>query len=140
MRAGTHAVRGFGRLGIAALDSFKSEPIVAAALKHKEFLLSLVDGIAGTGKFTSSVKRKGLVVKVVNKGDGLAGMAPFAALVPVGAMVAWFGLSEKRAEEYPAPAPAQPSEDAEDGGAPSGSPPPSMDVDPERPRIRPNVQ
>lgn len=104
LRAAQIAPRGFAKIVIASLDSYKGNPKVDALVAHKTDLQKLATQFTGDGQFKSKVDRdtKASKVSVRLTGKTLSEVVPVGALVPFMA----YGMFAAR-QVTPPPAPVQ---------------------------------
>lgn len=88
LRAAQIAPRGFAKIALGALDSYKKDPRVAELLKRRGDLLKIVDAFTGDGKFAVKVDQdaKSLKLSVRASGKTLSDVVPIGVLVPLGAL------------------------------------------------------
>jgi hypothetical protein len=107
------APRGFAKIFLAAVDSYKEKDKDAAELaKHKDDILKLVDTYTGDGKFKVAVskdaKAKSLTVRATGK--SLSDVVPAAALLPVAGFLMFASESHSTVSSPPATSvPARPA-------------------------------
>jgi len=100
------APRGFAKIALAAVDSYKGKDKDADALiAHKADIVKIVDAYTGDGKFKVSIAKdaKARTLTMRATGKSLSEVVPTAALVP---LVVIGLLTEERAAPPPPPPPA----------------------------------
>ncbi len=113
LRAAQIAPRGFAKIVLGGLESYRGDRQVDELLRHKADLMRLVDSYIGDGSFKAKVDAdpKTLRLSVRLTGKSASDVVPFGALVPFGLI----GLLEMRAAPRsqpmmiaPPPPPAMP--------------------------------
>ncbi|HET9989640.1 MAG TPA: hypothetical protein VFQ65_14005, partial [Kofleriaceae bacterium] len=112
LRAAQIAPRGFAKIAIAALDSYKGlNKQVDALLAHKSDLNKLVTAYTGDGQFKSKIDKdaKTMRLNVRLTGKSLSEVVPVGVVVPMAAIGFLVGGRAQATPplQIPAPAPAQ---------------------------------
>ncbi len=103
MRASQIAPRGIAKIALGALESFKSDPRIAAVLRHRDDLLKVVTGFTGDGTFRVKADKdaKGFKLTIRATGKSLSEVLPVGLVVPVALAGAVFALSERQQRPLP---------------------------------------
>ncbi|MFT3697341.1 MAG: hypothetical protein QM831_29635 [Kofleriaceae bacterium] len=103
LRAAQVAPRGFAKIALASLDSYKGNPKVDALIAHKADLQKLAMQFTGDGQFKAKVDRdtKNLKLSVRLTGKSLSEVVPVGALVP---FMAYGFLATRTVSSPPPPA------------------------------------
>ena len=111
LRAAQIAPRGFAKIALGALDSYRgTNKQVDDLIRHKADVWKIVDSYTGDGQFkaASSADPKSLKLSVRLTGRSLSEVLPVGALVPVAAL----GILERSApssvQQMPSPTPLPP--------------------------------
>lgn len=110
LRAAQIAPRGFAKIALGALDSYRgTNKQVDDLIRHKADIWKIVDSYTGDGQFkaATSADPKSLKLSVRLTGRSLSEVLPIGALIPLGA-IGYFERSAPSMQQMPAPTPLPP--------------------------------
>jgi len=110
LRAAQVAPRGFAKIALGALDSYRGKsPQVDAVIARKGDLMKLVDTYTGDGKFKANVSTdpKALRLTVRLVGKTTSEVVPVGVIVPLAAIGAFAARDEAARPQLVAPSPSQ---------------------------------
>ncbi len=86
LRAAQVAPRGFAKVLLGAIDSYKGDPRVDQIIAHKADIMKIVDSYVGDGQFKTKVDKdpSGLRLNVRVTGKSLSEVVPLGVVVPMG--------------------------------------------------------
>lgn len=113
LRAAQIAPRGFAKICLGALDSYKGNKQVDELIKHKADLWKIVQTYTGDGQFKAAVNAdpKTFKLSVRLTGNSLSEVMPLGGMLPMG-VVSWLVFAERRTKPeqmvMPSPTPLPP--------------------------------